>query len=218
MITYLRYRLELPQGDSRTANAAIREFRGSMLSPFRTEVVRQIWLLSIEMGASLLPVEYVNTKDNDVADQESRESRPRRLGDIGRRVGAGRGGVRSARLGSVRPNGKSAVQTLHREAVSARVPLAAGSIAAVGGSQQLLLSSRIAAVEGAAAHSSVQGRGHGDSADISGAMVAATSGAIDRETGSTSCRGGVFEPAGQGMSNRGGFWALSSRASMQRSE
>ena len=60
-------------GDSRTANAAIREFRGSMLSPFRTEVVRQIWLLSIEMGASLLPVEYVNTKDNDVADQESRE-------------------------------------------------------------------------------------------------------------------------------------------------
>ena len=44
-----------------------------MLSPFRTDVARQIWLLSIEMGASLLPVEYVNTKDNDVADQESRE-------------------------------------------------------------------------------------------------------------------------------------------------
>ena len=71
--SFLQDQTVLPQGDSRTANAAIREFRGSMLSPFRTEVVRQIWLLSIEMGASLLPVEYVNTKDNDVADQESRE-------------------------------------------------------------------------------------------------------------------------------------------------
>jgi len=63
----------LPQGDSQTANAAVRDFRGSMLSPFRTDVVRQIWLLSIEIGASLLPVEYVNTKDNTVADEESRE-------------------------------------------------------------------------------------------------------------------------------------------------
>ena len=71
--SFLQDQTVLPQGDSRTANVAIREFRGSMLSPFRTEVVRQIWLISIEMGASLPPVEYVNTKDNDVADQESRE-------------------------------------------------------------------------------------------------------------------------------------------------
>ena len=50
----------------------------TMLSPFRTDVhvVRKIWFLSIEMGVSLLPVEYVNTKDNDVADQESREPDP----------------------------------------------------------------------------------------------------------------------------------------------
>ncbi len=47
-----------------------------MLSPFRTNVVRQIWLLALEMGVSLLPVEYVNTKDNDVADLESRELDP----------------------------------------------------------------------------------------------------------------------------------------------
>ena len=73
---FLQGQTVLPQGDSRTANAAVREFRGSMLSPFRTDVVRQIWFLSIEMEASLLPVEYVNTKDNDVADQESRELDP----------------------------------------------------------------------------------------------------------------------------------------------
>ena len=73
---FLQGQTVLPQGDSRTANAAVREFRGSMLSPFRTDVVRKIWFLSIEMGASLLPVEYVNTKDNDVADQESRELDP----------------------------------------------------------------------------------------------------------------------------------------------
>ena len=73
---YLQDQTVLPQGDSRTANADVREFRGSMLSPFRTNVVRQIWLLAIEMGVSLLPVEYVNTLDNDVADLESRELDP----------------------------------------------------------------------------------------------------------------------------------------------
>ena len=214
--SFLQGQTVLPQGDSRTANAAIREFRGSMLSPFRTEVVRQIWLLSIDMGASLLPVECKYEGQRRRRPGESR-ARSRRLGDFGRRVGVGRGGVRPTRLGSVRLNGKSAVQTLHREAVSARVPLAAGSIAAVGGSQQPLLSPRIAAVEGAAAHSSVQGRGHGDSADISGAMVAATSGAIEGDWIYLLSRW-RFEPAGQGMLNRGGCWALSSRASMQRSE
>jgi len=73
---FLQGQTVLPQGDSTTANADVREFRGSMLSPFRTDVVRQIWLLAIEMGVSLLPVEYVNTLDNDVADLESRELDP----------------------------------------------------------------------------------------------------------------------------------------------
>ena len=74
--TFLQDQTVLPQGDSTTANAAVREFRGSMSSPFRTGVVRQIWLLAIDMGVSLLPVEYVNTLDNDVADLESRELDP----------------------------------------------------------------------------------------------------------------------------------------------
>jgi hypothetical protein len=61
-----------PQGDSRTANAAIREFRGSVRSAFRNQAAKRAWAFAQRVGCSILPIEYINTLDNTHADEDSR--------------------------------------------------------------------------------------------------------------------------------------------------
>jgi hypothetical protein len=70
---FLTGRVIKPQGDSVTANAAVSNFRGSVRSKERNQVTKLIWAWAQEAACSLLPVEYVNTKDNDWADARSRE-------------------------------------------------------------------------------------------------------------------------------------------------
>jgi hypothetical protein len=62
-----------PQGDSTTANAAVSSFRGSVRSEFRNTIAKRAWLLAQHFNCTLLPVTYVNTKDNEWADARSRE-------------------------------------------------------------------------------------------------------------------------------------------------
>ena len=117
---------------------------------------------------------------------ESR-ARPRRLGNYRQRLGVDRTQFRSSRLGSVRFNGKSAMRTVHGKALPARVPLATGTVSALGGPKQLLLSPRITNIEGATVTASLQGRGHCGGADIPGTVVAATAGALGSTVGLTAC-------------------------------
>lgn len=62
----------LPQGDSVTANAAVTGFRGAVRAKIRNQVAKDLWAWAMRTRTTLLPVSYVNTADNEVADAESR--------------------------------------------------------------------------------------------------------------------------------------------------
>ena len=64
----------VPQGDSRTANAALTCFRGSTTAKLRNEVAKKLWAWAMRTGTTLLPVDYVNSRNNKAADEESRAS------------------------------------------------------------------------------------------------------------------------------------------------
>ena len=117
---------------------------------------------------------------------ESR-ARSRRLGNYRQRVGVDRTQIRSSRLGSIRLNGKSTMPTVHGKALPARVSLATGIVPALGGPKQLLLSSRVTNIEGAAVTASLQDGGHGGSANVSGPVVAASTGALGSSVRPAAC-------------------------------
>ena len=69
---FLENRVLQPQGDSMTVNSAIKDYKGTIRSPFRNTVVREAWVWAQEKNCSILPIEYVNTDENVHADDDSR--------------------------------------------------------------------------------------------------------------------------------------------------
>ena len=121
---------------------------------------------------------------------ESR-ARPRRLGDYRQCLGVDRKQLRPSRLGSVRFHGKSTMHTVHGKALPAGVSLATSAISALGGPKQLLLPSRVTNIEGATVTACLQGGGHCGDTNVSGPMVAASTGALGSSVRPTACPNGV---------------------------